>query len=163
PRSARPGGHVRVPIFRLSSVRRGPVNTLPTEEDCKSGPFPRHLDPARQWQTGIRNRLDTTTPTRTLAATRLRGKSPGSGEAVSPRCPRSSWRCECLASLDAHEVDRKRGGCGGGRPAREDAPALGAARRARDARHEIRLRSRLLRSLHRAARWKEHEIVPDRG
>jgi DNA-binding response OmpR family regulator len=26
-------------------------------------PFPRHLDPARQWQTGISNRLDTTTPT----------------------------------------------------------------------------------------------------
>src|SRR5207302_4993601 len=41
-------------------------------------------------------------------------KSPGSGEAVSPRCARSSWRCECLASLDAHEVDRKRGGCEGG-------------------------------------------------
>jgi hypothetical protein len=26
-------------------IRRGPVNTLPTEEDCKSGRFPRHLDP----------------------------------------------------------------------------------------------------------------------
>jgi catechol 2,3-dioxygenase-like lactoylglutathione lyase family enzyme len=74
-----------------------------------------------------------------------------------------------LARLRAHgaelvgELEQYEDGRGGGRPPREDAAALGFARRAGHARHEIRLRSRLLRGVHGAARWKEHEIVPDRG
>src|SRR6202051_1991371 len=82
-------------MFRSPSRRRAPVNTLPTAEERKSGPFPRPLDPpANRQQPPEHDNIDPD-----YGSHQAPPKSPGSGKAVSPPFPRSSWRCECLASL----------------------------------------------------------------
>src|SRR6185312_11038935 len=43
----------------------------------------------------------------------------------------------------------------------QEPAVVGAAGRAGPARDEVRLRDRLLRGVHRADRWAEHQVVPD--
>src|ERR1051326_625879 len=59
-----------------------------------------------------------------------------------------------IARERVHAPDR----CGSGPHASQRPP-----RRSRSHRHKIRLRRRAVRGMHRAGRWRRHEIVPDQG
>src|SRR6185436_17477997 len=58
-----------------------------------------------------------------------------------------------------HEARRQRRRGRGRRPAREGSAAVGAAGRARSARHEVRVWRRLLRGVHRPGRRAPHEVL----
>ena len=100
------------------------------------------------------------------AAEGVAGESPSSGEDTSPGSRRTCGPCNearrFWSAEDPDEACRRRRRRRGRRPTREDAAAMGAPGRPWSARHEVRLRSRLLRGLHGADRRPQHEVLPDR-